>query len=259
MNLSAIIAARHRAVAGFSTEAQNYFDRLDAAGDTTYTPYKQPLANYIDGLVALGGAYWNTMVSAASFVGVGIKGITVPLRDGMTVPTNNNFVADDLDQLTGLKGDASMKYISTGVLDNDVGQNDYSISVWVTDNVVLDNAYWIGSPRLAQRSSTVNTAVRFSAQNNSSAQVNPSPDLVDGFIGQTRTVGTDFDWFINTNSGNFVKASIAPIGDGISVFAWDAGNSKNASRIATYHVGLALNLATLQGLQDTLISEIAAI
>jgi hypothetical protein len=60
MNLSSIIAARHRAVAGFSTEAQDYFDRLDTAGDTTYTPYKQPLANYIDGLVALGGAIrWN--------------------------------------------------------------------------------------------------------------------------------------------------------------------------------------------------------
>jgi hypothetical protein len=28
----------------FSAEAQDYFDRLDTAGDTTYTPYKQPLA-----------------------------------------------------------------------------------------------------------------------------------------------------------------------------------------------------------------------
>jgi hypothetical protein len=242
----------------FSAEAQNYFDRLDTAGDTTYVDYKQPLANYIDSLVALGGAYWDTMKSAASFVGVGIQGITVPLRDGMPVITENNFVAGDLNQLTGLKGDASLKYLSTGVLDNDVGQNDYSISVWVTDNVPLDNAYWIGSTRLAQRSSGNNTAVKFSAQNNSSAQVNPSPDLVDGFIGQTRTVGTDFDWFINTNSGNFVKASIAPVGQGISVFAYDAGTNPNASRIATYHVGPALNLATLEGLQETLLSEVAA-
>lgn len=257
MNLSAIIAARHRA--GFSAEAQNYFDRLDTAGDTTYTPYKQPLANYIDSLVTLGGAYWDDLESAASFVGVGIQGVTVPLKSTMTALTNNNFVAGDLNQLTGLKGDASTKYISTGVLDSDVGQNDYSISAWATDNVVLDNAYWIGSPRLAQRSSSVNFAVKFSAQNNSSAQVNTSPDLVDGFIGQTRTVGTDFDWFINTSSGNFVKASLAPVGGGISVFAQGAGSGKNASRIATYHIGPALNLATLEGLQATLLSEIAAV
>jgi len=243
----------------FSPQAQNYFDRLSTAGDTTYTAYKQPLANYIDSLVALGGAYWDDMESAASFVGVGIEGVTVPLKSTMPTLTNNNFVAGDLNQLTGLKGDASTKYLDTGVLDNDVGQNDYSMSSWVTDPVYLDNAYWMGSPRLAHRSGASNNAVKFSAQNNSSAQVNPFPDIVDGFIGQTRTVGTDFDWFINTNSGNFVKASIAPTGSGISVFAWGTGNAKNASRIATYHVGPALNLATLEGLQDTLLSEIAAI
>lgn len=245
----------------YSVEAQDYFNRLSAAGDTTYTAYKEPLANYIDSLVALGGAYWDDMLSAASFVGVGIQGITVPLRAGMVSATNvnNNFVAADLNQLTGLKGDGSTKYLATGVLDNDVGQNDYSMSSWVTDPVYLDNAYWMGSPRLAHRSGASNNAVKFSAQNNSSAQVNPFPDIVDGFIGQTRTVGTDFDWFINTNSGNFVKASIAPTGSGISVFAWGTGNAKNASRIATYHVGPALNLATLEGLQETLLSEIAAI
>ena len=64
----------------FSAEAQDYFDRLDTAGDTTYVDYKQPLANYIDSLVALGGAYWDDMESAASFVGVGIQGVTVPSK-----------------------------------------------------------------------------------------------------------------------------------------------------------------------------------
>ena len=243
----------------FSAEAQDYFDRLDTAGDTTYTTYKQPLANYIDSLVTLGGAYWDDLESAASFVGVGIQGVTVPLKSTMPTLTNNNFVAADLNQLTGLKGDASTKYLDTGALDNSTSQNDVSLSVWVTDNVPLDNAYWIGSQRLAQRSAVNNTAVKFSARTTSSSQVNPSPDIVDGFIGQTRTVGTDFDWFINTNSGNFVKASTTPPGTGIGVFSYGAGFNKNASRIATYHYGTALNLATLEGLQDTLISEIAAI
>jgi hypothetical protein len=259
MNLSAIIATRHRAVAGFSTEAQDYFDRLDTAGDTTYTPYKQPLANYIDSLVTLGGAYWDTMESAASFVGVGIEGILVPLKSTMPALSNNNFIAADLDQVTGLKGDASLKYLSTGALDDSTAQDDVSLSVWVTDNVAVDNLYWIGSQRLAQRSGANNTGLKFSARTTSSSFVNPSPDLVDGFIGQTRTVGTDFDWFINTNSGNFVKASTAPLGLGISVFAYGAGTNPNASRIATYHYGPALNLATLQALQSTLLTEIAAI
>jgi len=61
------------APSAFSAEALNYFSRLDTAGDTDYTPYKQPLANYIDALVALGGGYWDDMESAASFVGVALK------------------------------------------------------------------------------------------------------------------------------------------------------------------------------------------
>ena len=92
-----------------------------------------------------------------------------------------------------------------------------------------------------------NTAVKFSARTTSSSQVNPSPDLVDGFIGQTRTVGTDFDWFINTNSGNFVKASTTPPGHRHwCIFVMVRVLGKNASRIATYHYGPALNLATLE-------------
>ena len=114
----------------FSAEAQDYFDRLDTAGDTTYTTYKQPLANYIDSLVTLGGAYWDDLESAASFVGVGIQGVTVPLKSTMTALTNNNFVAGDLNQLTGLKGDALTKYIETSVLGTDLAQNDASVSVY---------------------------------------------------------------------------------------------------------------------------------
>ena len=237
--------------------AENYFARLVTAGDTTHTAYKTPITNYFTGLFQ--NNLWDKLESSALFVGVGIQGVTVPLKSTMPTLTNNNFVAGDLNTLTGLKGDASTKYLDTGALDNSTSQNDASLSVWVTDNVPLDNAYWIGSQRLAQRSSINNTVVKFSARTTSSSQVNPSPDIVDGFIGQTRTVGTDFDWFINTNSGNFVKASTTPPGTGIGVFSYGAGFNKNASRIATYHYGTALNLATLEGLQDTLISEIAAI
>ena len=141
MKLSAIIASRHRAA--FSAEAQDYFDRLDTAGDTTYTPYKQPLANYIDSLVTLGGAYWDDLESAASFVGVGIQGVTVPLKSTMTALTNNNFVAGDLNQLTGLKGDKSTKLINTNVAGNSVSINDVSFSCYTTERGTSGRQYLI--------------------------------------------------------------------------------------------------------------------
>ena len=47
---------------------------------------------------------------------------------------------------------------------------------------------------------------------------------------------------------------------GSTMFLCARVNSASSdARLATYHIGSALNLATLEGLQDTLITEIAAI
>ena len=248
------------ATAPFSPEALNYFSRLDAAGDTTYVDYKQPLANYIDSLVALGGAYWDDMKSATSFVGVGIQGVTVPLRDGMTVPTNNNFVADDLDQLTGLKGDGSTKYIDTGVnAATDLLQNDASISVYPTsDRDVGATSLYIASS--ASNFSIVNNTTGFRSRHfNSTLSTNGTSTSVGGLIGISRDNASDYDWYDVGATGTNAEASVSQVNATIGVFAGALGSLINSSRLATYHIGPALNLATLEGLQDTLITEIAAI
>jgi len=250
----------------FSAEAQNYFDRLDTAGDTTYTAYKQPLANYIDGLVTLGGAYWDDMLSAASFVGVGIQGVTVPLRDGMTSITNNNFVAGDLDQLTGLLGDASTKYIDTGLIGTDLSQDDASISSYITS---ADSRIATWFP-IGNSTSGVAGAMHILAKSGSTIDVRCHSgtkfvvDTVDtrtwtGFNGISRDNSANFDWDINGSSGTIVNSSAAPGNtEAISVFA-SSSLFLTSARLATYHAGPALDLATLEGLQDTLITEIAAI
>ena len=243
----------------FSAEAQDYFDRLDTAGDTTYVDYKQPLANYIDSLVALGGAYWDTMESSTSFVGVGIQGVTVPLRDGMTVPTQNNFVAADLDQLTGLKGDASTKVIDTNLLSNDISQNDGSLSVYQTEAVTSGN-YTAGSGFnggigggvfLRDLGSTIQCAVHGGLVSNGTG-------WVSGLVGGSRSSSTTQTQRTNQTDYPFSSTSLAPTTDVIRVFAAGA-SPKTDPRLATYHIGPALNLATLEGLQDTLLSEIAGI
>jgi hypothetical protein len=259
MNLSSIIAARHRATAGFSTEAQSYFDRLDTASDTTYTPYKQPLANYIDRLVALGGAYWDTMLSSTSFVGVGIQGVTVPLRAGMTVPTNNNFVTGNLNQLTGLKGDASTKYLGTGVSEGSLSQNDSSISVYLTtDRDVTTTSSYIGGT--IGVFAIVDNATGFRSRHMStSLKTNGTSTAIGGIIGISRDNSSDYDWRDVDANGTNIDTSTTQGNSDVEVFASNSGGFLCSARLATYHVGPALNLATLEGLQDTLISEIAAI
>jgi len=241
----------------FSEEAQNYFNRLNSAGDTTYTAYKQPLANYIDSLVTLGGAYWDDMGSAASFVGVGIQGVTVPLRDGMTVSTNNNFVAGDLDTLTGLKGDASTKYISTGVNATSLSLNDNSISVYLTESRDATNKRYMGNNTSANSIEILANPTGFRSKNFSSQlDINGTSVSSSGIIGISRDNSANYDWRYET-SGNVANTSVSILGGTINVF--QSSSAPTAARLATYHAGPALNLATLEGLQDTLITEIAAI
>ena len=262
MNLSAIIAARHRATAGFSTEAQDYFDRLDTAGDTTYTAYKQPLANYIDSLVALGGAYWDDMLSAASFVGVGIQGVTVPLRDGMTVPTNNNFVAGDLDQLTGLKGNGWSKSLDLGLNNNDFTLGDASFGVYITETDTSLNEY-IGTGNVANRSSL---GSRFFNSNIETFNANQCPAILEviaaypiGFYATSRSSGAAYSRLINGTTSVRSAAASTPGADPVSVFSGGGNAFWSSARLATYHAGAALDLATLEGLQDTLITEVEAV
>jgi len=239
----------------FSEEAQNYFNRLNGAGDTTYTAYKQPLANYIDSLVALGGAYWDDMLSATSFVGVGIQGITVPLRDGMTVPTNNNFVAADLDTLTGLKG-GNTKELATGISDNQLTTSNASASVYATEAATtgahLSNDFNNGAINLRVGSPTF-VSLRGLATNTSIVTAG-----VTGLIGLTRNTNTDLDG--RASQTNVTEANSGQIPRNKEIFVLSRNAAQFAdSRLATYHLGTALDLATLEGLQDTLISEIAAV
>ena len=240
----------------FSAEAQNYFSRLDTAGDTTYVDYKQPLANYIDSLVSLGGAYWDTMESSASFVGVGIQGVTVPLRDGMTVPTNNNFVSGDLNQLTGLLCNGSTKRIRTNTDQSNYAQNDTSVSTYRTEDVSGTNPFYFGT----------NLANGFGARGVSSfitacyggQAVTGSASTAVGLLGLSRSASTGYDYRSNGTTGTRTTASVTPASGNLDIFAIN-GTTSGSFRLATYHAGPALDLATLEGLQDTLITEIAAI
>ena len=234
--------------------AASYFSRLAAAGDTTHVAYKQPLTNYITSLVELGGAYWDTMLSAASFVGVGIQGITVPLRDGMTVPTQNNFVAGDLNTLTGLLCNGSTKRISTNTNQSNYAQNDTSVSTYRTETVSGTNPFYFGT----------NLANGFGARGSfitacySAQAVTGSASTTVGLLGLSRSASTGYDYRSNGTTGTRTTASVTPASGNLDIFAIN-GTTSGSFRLATYHAGPALNLATLEGLQDTLITEIAAI
>jgi hypothetical protein len=242
---------------------------LDTAGDTTYVDYKQPLANYIDSLVTLGGAYWDDMQSATSFVGVGIQGVTVPLRDGMTVPTNNNFIDADLNQLTGLKGDASSKYIDTNVADNINGSTNISTGIYVTEGSELEfDAYFGSSESGTGENKTLlsnNYATSIRVFSDVGDNTPSALDAPTGLISSSRGISASVDYRADGISGTITRTGETPQGGDMYFFA--TNNSGPALRhtdirAAAMHFSTAMSsaeLATLEGLQETLITEIAAI
>jgi len=238
--------------------AASYFARLAAAGDTTHVAYKAPLTNYITSLVELGGAYWDDMLSATSFVGVGIQGITVPLRDGMTVPTNNNFVAGDLNQLTGLKGNGSTKYLDTGYIDSDLAQNNGSLSVYVDTPSSINGTFYAGTTSVGNTGTFIRRRVTNPQLNVHGFLVNVGTAIIGGLVAVSRTGSTSVNARTNQTNYSFTDTSTTPTSDALQIFARQSSGISDA-RLATYHAGPALNLATLEGLQDTLITEIAAI
>ena len=246
------------AAAKGAAAAANYFARLDTAGDTTYVPYKQPLTNYISSLVALGGAYWDTMESAASFVGVGIQGITVPLRDGMPSITNNNFVAGDLNQLTGLKGGTGSKSIDTNTVGTDYAQDDASLSVYASTTptvigTIAGDSTVSGGMQLRQGAST---NIKHSCHGAVQTTVGA---FGVGILGVSRDNSANYNYRTNATNGTLTQASVTVASGDITLFGASGVSSLYDGRLATYHAGPALDLATLEGLQETLLAEIAGI
>jgi hypothetical protein len=126
----------------FSLAVRDYFARVSSAGGIVTHP--TPIAAYIDALVELGGAYWDMMESHCLFTGVTFLGCFVPLRNGMNIPTNFNFISSDHDPITGLKGDGATKYIDTEVPFNTITQNDASLSVYISEFNSVGGATYIG-------------------------------------------------------------------------------------------------------------------
>jgi hypothetical protein len=177
----------------------------------------------------------------------------------MPTLTNNGFVIGDLNVLTGLLGDTSST-LNTNWSPSSNASDDLSFSVYCTGTP--NTGYVIGAGEFTAASNIQNDGYsRNNCQTGNSGRVAVSTGNMSG---TTRSASTGFDWVSGGSSGSFTQTAATPTASNFSIFS-RTGNEvdtvvgpTNAS-IATYHAGAALNLATLESLQATLISEIAAI
>jgi hypothetical protein len=192
-----------------------------------------------------------------------IAGCCVALKG--TAPTSNAFVAGDYSRETGLKGStANTKFLNTNVNHNTFTQNDFHLSVWVTEPMPVNGQQrYIGVGSNSTGASTIfgiGGALQMQNQVSSAQSTGASTDQTTGLIGNTRSVSNTFTmrWGASTG-GAGTRNSQTPFNGNVHVFRDSSVASLfTEARLAWYSLGTNIDFALLRTRFTTYLADIAA-
>jgi hypothetical protein len=239
-------------------DAMTYLAAVEAAdGQALESGVRLAVNAFIKGCKADG--IWPAIKASCILAGARtLTGALVPLAG--TAPTNFNFVAEDYNRETGLKGDGSTKYLNSNRNNNVDPQNSRHLSVYATSRTSASNQTYVGTAGSSGGES------RFSSEagNNDviglrlSSSIGAASSIanVNGFIAVQRSNSTQY-----TGRGGGVTiapatlASSTPASGNLLVFD---GIGKADTRLSFYSIGESLDLALLDSRVTTLMSDLAA-
>jgi hypothetical protein len=236
----------------FSLAATDYLKRLDAGG-ARIRMFDKANANLIDALVELGGAYWDTAGTITTLCAKGFDGLTVPLRDGMNVGSSNFTSGDDYNVKTGIEG-ASGRSISLDLKAGDLGTADTSCGCWFTEalagtrNLIGAGVTGAGTLNIRHTSDSL-----FFRNFNSSADNILHNDKF-GFVGMSRNSETFYTHRFDGVTTQRNRTTQTPVD-----LNYQLVNIDSRTRIAVSWFTKAMDLATLDGILTTFMSEVDAV
>lgn len=242
--------------AGYSptdANAISYFSAVEAAdGASLEDPVKQAIENFIVGCKSDG--IWTALKASCILAGARtLNGALVPLAG--TAPTNNNFVTADYNRKTGLKGNASTKYLSHSV--GTINSNQLSYGVWLNSDRTTSQSY-LGPTELHRISGQTNAA-RVRPGVTTFTQMGSS-NTMPGLIGVNLQTNA-FIWRCLGQSNSVVKTSTGQITTPFFVYGVNVNGTPTslcASRLSLYFAGGNLDLALLDTRVSTLMTAINA-
>lgn len=206
---------------------------------------------------------WASLTHCALLAGPRtIAGCCVALKG--TAPTSNAFVAADYNRETGLKGStANTKFLSANVNNNSFTQDNFHMSVWVTEPGTAGSVFYLmGTGGGGAGSSEIFTAGSASQYRNQSGSqfTNSDSDQTTGLWASTRSGSAGFSVrtgaAVSTTSS---RTSAAPSNGTINVFRTAAfGTLFAPHRLAWYSLGTNIDTALLRTRLNTYLSDIAA-
>lgn len=254
-------------IGGLDADARTYLLAVKAEDGQFVEPAVQTaISNFVAGCKADG--IWSAIKASCILMGARtLSGALTPLVG--SAPTNNNFVSGDYNRKTGLAGDGSTKYLSSGRANNADTQNNQSMGVYVSAFGAGTNDALIGSGTgsttgashiIAQTSPTVASA-RFTLRSRGSnfdfATIVQAHTV--GLHAVSRAASGSFSYTLGGSTGTASFTSSTPDSGTINVFARDLSSALYAThRIAFYWIGEALTLSLLNSRVTTLYNAIGA-
>jgi hypothetical protein len=252
---------RRFAADALDQDAAAYILRVENAdGQRLEAGVRRAIDAFVRGCKADG--IWTAIKASCIMAGARtLSGALVPLVG--TAPTNFNFVAGDYDRKTGLKGNASTKYLNSNRANNADSQDSKHLATYVNQAPTAD-AFLLssGGSAVAGNVTLSRTTGNWCGRLNVGVGV---PTLSSGvltvpaFVANVRTASNAQTIRVNSVTASNTTASVTPNSLMIHVFASpDPLTNRADARLAFYSIGEFLDLALLDARVTALINAIGA-
>lgn len=242
----------------FDSDALAYIAAIEAAdGQSLEEGVKSAINSFIRGCKADG--IWTAIKASCILAGARtLSGALVPLVGSS--PTNFNFVNEDYNRETGLKGNGSTKRINTNRNNTADPQNSKHICVYVTERHLVGNTFYLGGSNQSGNSNLyiVNNAGGLGLRVNSSTSYSSGGNLNNNLIGVGRNNSNQINTRTNKSSQTVSNTSTTPTSHNQQVFCAANSTSFSGGRISFYSIGESLDLALLDSRVSTLMTDLAA-
>ena len=261
-----IVLAKGWDLSGFDADAAAYIQRVEWADTTPLeAATRTAINNFVVGCKADG--IWTAIKASCILAGARTRqGALVPLVNSSGVAPTFAGTAGDwvYNRKTGLQGNASDNYISSGRNNNADPQDNQHLSVYVSTaatSAASKYPNYIGAGSSISGSSQIgrlnNNGGLFVRSRNAFAD---GPANATGFIGIARNAASQYVFRGAASNTIFSRTSQAPYSGTVEIGRDPAstGDSIHNGIVAFYSIGESLDLALLDTRVTTLISAFAA-
>ena len=257
MKIKALHSVILQPLAPFDPDTRDYIRRVEAVdGQPLERGVRQALDTFVRGCKADG--IWNAIKASCIMAGARtLAGALVPLKGTAPTNVNFNFVSEDYNRKTGLKGDGTTKYLDSGRNNNADPQNSKHLAVWISTHHTRNQVRAdIGMGGINNGSSQLATSTtsRLSRINFTSDPGVSDVSTATGFWGASRASSSSIFGRYAGATITINNTSTTPFAGNVRVF--DRSQNPSDARLAFYSIGESLDLALLDARVTTLMASI---